>query len=282
MSSIGNRYIGMRLNTIDYLRTFAAIAVIFSHSFAIVGLMPPSFLGLNLGKWAVFVFFAISGYLLGNRCGPGYWRKRSIRILPGLITVTFMTVFVLGSAVTTSKDYFTHWETWRYMLTLGLWHAQLPGVFESNPMPGAINGSLWMIPHLFIMYALLFIIVRLGIMRWIPGVLIAMVSGVIFSIDLPQLFFILGACFFSGVLLSSRRIPELKIPKIQDLSFGLFIYSFPIQQLIVYLSPGIGVPSMFMISVVLSFIIAALSRCLVEVPVMRFMQMHSIISKDFH
>ena len=54
-----------RDNCFDLLRTLAAFAVLFSHSFALSGL-PEPLIGYKstLGNLAVWVFFAISGYLI--------------------------------------------------------------------------------------------------------------------------------------------------------------------------------------------------------------------------
>ena len=86
-----------------------------------------------------------------------------MRIFPALIVVVFLTVLFLGPLVTSLRfiEYFSSMETWSYLIHLGLLRDALPGVFTDNPYPSAVNGSLWMLPHLFILYIILFLLVNL-------------------------------------------------------------------------------------------------------------------------
>jgi peptidoglycan/LPS O-acetylase OafA/YrhL len=73
-------------NSFDLLRFLAAIAVIFSHSYALTGNLEFGLLGDSLGGWGVNVFFVISGYLLAGTKDFSwqYFWKRSLRLFPAL------------------------------------------------------------------------------------------------------------------------------------------------------------------------------------------------------
>jgi peptidoglycan/LPS O-acetylase OafA/YrhL len=54
-----------RHNSLNALRLALATLVVVSHAWPLTGLEPePGFGGANLGTWAVFGFFAISGFLI--------------------------------------------------------------------------------------------------------------------------------------------------------------------------------------------------------------------------
>src|SRR6266849_5971972 len=101
-----------RQNNFDALRLVAAISVIFSHSFLIAegtqNNEPLILLTGNqsiLGLAGVFVFFAISGFLVTQSfeqtANPlHYLAKRALRIFPGLFIATLLSTFVLGPFVT--------------------------------------------------------------------------------------------------------------------------------------------------------------------------------------
>lgn len=142
------------------LRHLAALMVIYGHSYALTRhapdeadvfakLMP----GFYAGNLAVYLFFAISGYLvtLSLLRHPGLWRyvrNRFLRVYPAYFVCLLVCVFAIGLAFTTlpAAEYLRADETWRYLsrnlqpITLA-W--TLPGVFEGNPYPKVVNGTLW-------------------------------------------------------------------------------------------------------------------------------------------
>ena len=149
-------------NAFDFLRVAAALLVLFSHSFPLFGLPEPApVAGQTFGSLAVAIFFALSGYLVTQSwySDPHMGRfavRRALRIFPGLCVVTVLTVFLLGPAVTRLPlvDYFQADAPWRGLFfgTLGMGGFSLPGVFEQNPLPGGVNGSLWTIKYELLMY----------------------------------------------------------------------------------------------------------------------------------
>jgi peptidoglycan/LPS O-acetylase OafA/YrhL len=149
---------GERDNNFNLLRILAAISVLVSHAYPIAigqGTTEPleDILGISLGTLAVLTFFAISGYFISQsfhnrRSVIEFAIARGLRIYPGLLVALLLTVFVLGPLFTKFElaDFFSNRETILYIPhNLRLWPLQyeLPGVFCENPIPKAINGSLW-------------------------------------------------------------------------------------------------------------------------------------------
>ena len=160
-----------RDNNLHLLRICAALAVLASHSWALAtgnGTLEPlrALTGMSLGSLSVDVFFVASGFLvtaslLTRSNAIDFFWARCLRIYPALMVVILLTVLVLGPALTSLplRDYLTAYGTRSYLLTNGLMVTDaryfLPGVFENNPYPGAINGSLWTLPLELRMYAML-------------------------------------------------------------------------------------------------------------------------------
>jgi len=146
------------------VRLLAALAVLVGHAFVLTGQAPaPRVLGLPLHALGVAVFFAISGYLVaGSRdrtsSGIQFLRNRALRIFPGVIAVTLVTVFAIGPIASTSgiAAYFSRSETWAYLQAMILVpRYDLPGVFESGTHARtAVNGSLWTLGVEFFCYLL--------------------------------------------------------------------------------------------------------------------------------
>jgi peptidoglycan/LPS O-acetylase OafA/YrhL len=150
-----------RDNNFDAIRLAAALAVIIGHSCPVVGYGDsPLVLGREIQGLGVNVFFSISGYLVAKSWLrqanlARFFRNRVLRIFPALIVVTLISVFVLGPLLTTLPlgAYFANPETWRYLLNCILVPTYpLPGVFEANHYPSAVNGSLWTLPIEFACY----------------------------------------------------------------------------------------------------------------------------------
>ena len=158
-----------RQNNFDALRLLAAILVIFSHSFLIAeGTQSREWLirltgnQCILGLTGVFVFFAISGFLVTqsfeqtpNRLH--FLTKRALRIFPGLLVATLLSAFVLGPLVTDLPlgAYLSRVEPYQYVVGNTLLDQtvhELPGVrFVDNPVGLEINGSLWTLRLEFVM-----------------------------------------------------------------------------------------------------------------------------------
>jgi len=214
-------------NNFDFLRLFAALTVIFSHSYALLGLnqTEPFLLStgiITLGASGVGIFFVISGYLITKSWERDahafiYFKKRILRIFPGLIVVTLLTVFVLGPCVSTLSlgNYFTNPQTWNYLKTMFLLpnSGQLPGVFADNPYSPAVNGSLWTLPYEFLMYIMVFALGVLGLIKTrltiIPLYFLAILVLPVVTVHpipiLSSLAVFLGINFVAGMVLYLYR-----------------------------------------------------------------------------
>lgn len=294
-----------RDNNFDALRLVAAATVVFSHSFFIAEgseAHEPLILLTGrqsiLGLAGVFVFFAISGFLVTQSFEQtkSPWRylvKRALRIFPGYFVVLLLTAFVLGPAVTNLPldDYFKHPEPYRYVLdnaVFSLKTHELPGVvFVDNSVGLEVNGSLWSLGPEFLMYLT---VLALGILRlirvpaclallalgmatihfdalgmlggwgWMLGffaagmtlyklkgsgifngkiALLALI-GLAASIPLRQfiLLFPLFGCYLALYLALHPKLPIIPAARFGDLSYGLYIYGWPAQQIVIWLMRG--------------------------------------------
>jgi peptidoglycan/LPS O-acetylase OafA/YrhL len=163
-----------RDNNFNLIRIVAAYAVLVTHSFALVTgteYAEPfrNSIGMTMGSIAVDIFFVTSGFLvtaslLTRQFTIDFLWARILRIYPALCVMLLLTVFGLGLFYTTNTwtSYLANNKTYEYFwrcLTLftGVEY-KLPGVFESNPYKGSVNGSLWTLPYEIKMYAILAII----------------------------------------------------------------------------------------------------------------------------
>lgn len=161
-------------NNFEFLRIFAALAVLISHHFPLSNLGEPSIPGvISLGGVAVMIFFSISGFLvtqswLSDRNAFRFLLRRFLRIWPALTMVVFLSVFVLGPILSSLSisEYFLHKATWDYLKNILMKiHFLLPGVFTDKPGGAAVNGSLWTIPFEVRCYIALGILGALTLLR---------------------------------------------------------------------------------------------------------------------
>jgi len=178
-----------RDNNLNLIRIVAAGAVLVSHAWPITGgpgtPQPLShLLGFELGRLAVMVFFAISGFLIAR----SYERQptvrqwlaaRILRLFPALTVMLLLTALVLGPLYTAMPldAYFSDPRTQTYVphnLTLALRQAELPGVFETVPYAYETNGSLWSLYFEVLCYGGVLAMGLAGAFRaWTPLVLAA-------------------------------------------------------------------------------------------------------------
>ena len=166
-------------NNFDAMRLGAALLVLASHAYVLTGRedeepFAPVLLHLaDGGSLAVGMFFVVSGFLIARsaeRRGPwAYARARALRIYPAFAVVVLIQAFVLGPLATRLplEAYFGDAGFWAgvarslaFSPPLGL-----PGVFEGNPVPLAVNGSLWTLRIEALCYAGLLGMAWLGLLR---------------------------------------------------------------------------------------------------------------------
>lgn len=174
--------LGDRSRGFDYMRIALAVAVVAWHSWGLThgrdgireALLGPA--GFVVSA-ILPAFFALSGYLvtmsLFRSATIGkYVMLRVVRIAPALGVEICLSALLLGPIVTTValSAYFSDHLFFKYFLNLvGLVQYQLPGVFETNPYPGVVNGSLWTLPYELEVYVYLVAFAFLGAKskRWI-------------------------------------------------------------------------------------------------------------------
>ncbi len=232
---------GGRHNNFNLVRFVAAVMVIYGHMAHLLLAPVPTIFGQEVSTIAVKIFFVISGFLitesfLRDENIIRYGIRRFFRIMPGLIFITLLSVFIVGPLLTrfSTGDYFSNPSTYQYLRN-GLLHPvyNLPGVFETNPYPNAVNGSLWSLPVEVAMYLLLPIVLvvfrKLKIMK--IGVALTGVAFLVFNIwrlkyapDLRFVFWgsnwidgtMLVPYFFAGSLFS---FPEFR--RLLNLQWGI-------------------------------------------------------------
>jgi len=315
------------------LRHIAALLVLYGHAYHLSAWHPPrndlveTFMpGFSAGNWAVYIFFAISGYLVTASVlrKPGFWRyvgHRLRRVYPAYIVCVLLSVFVLGPVFTTLplRDYFASGsQAWHHLVenlnpvTLA-WN--LPGVFASNPVPNTVNGSLWSLGLEVRWYAYLGLLLLLGVVsrRWLFTLVglaflaFASWEGLHGKPD-PLGYRALSMVFMAGALAAQWRerlrvshlgmgllfaacvlalpsraffplvvvattygsywfayaLPALRWPRGIDYSYGLFLYGFPVQQVLFSLWPDMTPMQNFAAATPLALGCAALSWHLIE------------------
>jgi len=292
-----------RSNNLDLLRLVAAALVVLGHSYAVVGTGTDPMARWSgyvySGLFSLHVFFFISGLLVTN----SFLRKpdvvtwllsRALRIMPGLLVCMFVTVFVMGTAVTKVpiRQYLTDPGTWDYFwgnLLLLRTRYILPGVFTAN-VDHAVNGPLWSLyleVRLYLLAAVLLWLFRGRPRQWLTAALgLIAICGMAYPNWLSffaqtdhhltcSLIFLVGAlcalwsdrvlisnvwlvaifaavchyvwtpifmplflvftCYFVLCFGFSRYLAAIHLPG--DFSYGLYIYGWPVQQLMVLMFP---------------------------------------------
>jgi peptidoglycan/LPS O-acetylase OafA/YrhL len=209
---------GGRDNNFNLIRMIAATAVLVSHAWPIargVGTEEPleRLLGLSLGGVSLMVFFAISGFLIARSYDwapriADWTAARVMRLFPGLAVALILTALVLGPAATTLSlgAYAADPATLLYVprnVTLVSLQYGLPGVFADNPLPSAINGSLWTLFHEAACYVGVLVIGLFGGLRR-PRIMVAALA--------------VWAGFYIAVDFTPEAGPMLRLHRLRDLS----------------------------------------------------------------
>jgi len=202
--SIGEALAGHR-NSLGILRLVLASAVIFHHSFPLIGIPDPfqSFSRgqSSIGSVAVAGFFAISGYLIAKSGTASdtvqfLWR-RLLRIFPAYWTVLLVTAFVIGPALwlisnRSLGEYFVedgngpvHYFTANWNLSIGTYG--IHDLLASNTPYGratngsVFNGSLWTLSYEWLCYLLIGALVLFGVLARARILVVAITIGLFFA-----------------------------------------------------------------------------------------------------
>jgi len=339
MNAYLSSFVNDRNNNFNLIRFIAALMVLYSHNYGLIGRIDPlkGITGLTCGEIAVDVFFVTSGFLISS----SFFRRKTLlrfvwarvlRIYPALIMSSLFCTFFIGLSFTqhTIGNYLTHPSTFIYFfknisLIFGVEY-YLPGVFTELPK-SAVNGSVWTLPHELRMYSAL---AFLGIViTWLQKKQTKkLIQKFFLTITFTTLFiklltpycsilpinpnhirlfsmFFMGVTFFlfqEEIILSKKLfvtclvilflssistetflpfyslclpylifyiayIPQghlLEFNKFGDFSYGIYLYSFPIQQSILASIPTISFIQMLTLSTLASLTVAFFSWHLIE------------------
>ena len=317
------------------LRFLFASAVIVSHGFSIPtgdSTLEPFYhtTGLRLGEYAVYFFFVISGFLVTmsfcNRGPRDYAVARALRIFPGFIVATLITVFVIGAAFTTLPlgAYLRNPELYHYLtqvLTGFKSAGKMPGVFADNPHPWPM-GTVWTLKYELALYIAVLGFGVLGLLKnaRVVGAVAAslFLAAILIDALAPHatrywlvmlrlvLLFALGSFFYLardvvrlswfallallamtwlsfgtafyfalvcltsgyGVLVFALgfQAPFVTLTDRADLSYGIYLYGYPVQQGLVALFPKASPWLLLAPALIISALIALVSWTLVEKP----------------
>lgn len=285
------------------MRLLFASSVIVSHSYPLT--QTPEIFSeitngqLSLGGLAVDIFFIMSGYLIltslkFSKTPQNYLWKRVLRLFPALAFVLLLTliwtpILYSGSNILEEKTFWTYLPN-----NLSLYNLQynINHVMETNPYPGAINGSLWSLCYEFTMYMFILLLFPLRKKKILPFIVVAafivsfycmffrpnFLSNFYYALQLvPKQLYKLSTFFIAGSVLTFFDLKKINTPitkatlamllilsivfnvyqyasyfilpvltilvglsyssilnyiphKIGDISYGMYIYGFPVQQ----------------------------------------------------
>lgn len=174
-----NNQMTRRSNNLSFLKFLGAILVILAHSFLLSkGKDSLDFFAtitngrVGLGMFGVCIFFVASGFFISksaeNKNIRDFMKARIIRIFPALLLVVLISIFILGSILTSYNivDYFLNVDTYKYLLNALLIPIHsLPGVFNENIYSNVVNGSLWTLPVEFFCYIALLIFAKINFLN---------------------------------------------------------------------------------------------------------------------
>lgn len=341
--SLHGRTLDPRNNSLNLVRLVLAASVLVAHGYYITGNgIGPHLDGENIGGWAVFGFFTISGYLIaGSRFSNSlgtYLIHRLARLLPAFWVCLVVTALVfapigywasnrtLDGFLTTPTTPFSY--VWvNAFLKINAY--DVAGTPAGVPYAGAWNGSLWSLYYEFLCYLIIGALGLAAVVRRRPGVLVAVwaVSVVAWwriadlqpylgnNTDLQLLgkllpLFLGGAVVYVlkdrlplhwvgalasvaavaaavglldrwgaqltapfityAILWFASVVPSPRLIQRHDISYGVYIYAFPVQQLAAYAGvQEYGMWTHNLVSALGTVPLAIASWLLVERPVMR-------------
>lgn len=152
-----------RLQNVAMMRWLGALFVMTGHIYCLLQQAPPTLLWNAIQTLGIKIFFVLGGFLVTGSWARehnirNYAIKRVTRIFPPLILFVFVSAVVVGPVLSnlSLKEYYSNPLFFRYLLNGILYiNYALPGVFEYNPYPVAVNGSLWSLPVEVFMYFLI-------------------------------------------------------------------------------------------------------------------------------
>lgn len=348
-------------NNFDFLRFLFAIFVVISHAYPLSG-------GTEKTQWIYEItngqvviasiglngFFVISGFFIfqslqRSKSVISYFKKRFLRLFPGLFMVLLLTILLVPFVYQGNTSLYKNLDFYTYLpnnMSLYNFQSSIKGVFSTHNYH-SINGSLWTLRYEFSLYiALVFLWFFRKQLRTIKTILILAFTILIVT----HTFFLhrfsessilgmrgydiinFGAFFVFGSLLASFKFDNIKdrslrffIPaivlllliimasihfnvylytkhiafsllilvlgylplsffstfgKIGDMSYGIYIYSFPIQQTLKHYF-NLDLYSFLFWSIFISIVFGYLSWHLIEKQALMYKNISILSSKYF-
>lgn len=164
-----------RNQDIGALHLLAAFFVMLGHQCALTGQNAILLWGCGIQAIGVKIIFLLTGYLVTRslwetsdtsvQTGVVYFWKRWKRIYPELFVCLIGTALVIAPFFSSFGilDYFSEQVFFYITANLRMYPVfALPGMFERNPYPNAVNGSLWTMPVEIALYVLCWVIYSMG------------------------------------------------------------------------------------------------------------------------
>ena len=337
-------------NAFDAIRLVLATLVVFEHSFFLIENRfdsdPMSRLThgqTNSGAFAVYMFFAISGFLVTRSylltgSLPRYLAKRAARIMPGFWVATFVACVIFAPLVADNAASFFGAQKWPslFVQALALRQIEVTGILSANPVH-LIHGTLWTIKYEFDCYLAVALLGSLGLLTarraWVTYslIMLALIAGRLGWIHLPTFdygipallisspdqwptlfpFFVAGSAFYVYRDYVPKSLPLCVIAIVAiayssiagglywalllaatylvlylalsasvkmelfgrrvDLSYGVYLYGWPAGQMVFYFSgQQLGPYPLFLLSMMITLMLAYGSWRLIEHPALRF------------
>jgi peptidoglycan/LPS O-acetylase OafA/YrhL len=326
-----------RDNNTQLLRLLAATGVIAFHSRALSGAWSDHPLFRlngdgNLGSLGVSCFFVLSGFLVTQSWQRrphllAFLSARALRIYPGLVVAVMLSIFLAGLSSKIPWDSFlTDPMTIAFARHNALgWRIEyyLPGAFNTNIYPNAVNGSLWTLGVELRLYVGVAVLGFCGILarrrlwaatlvalvalfiaepQWFPrsirdsrggevALLFALgslayvwreriaLSLVVVTVGVATYLWNAGgivrgawvSVFIAYSVLVLAYHPRVQLPRLNrggDYSYGLYVYAFPVQQIIMFHALKLTPVELFVQSFIATLGLAAVSWHFLEHPML--------------
>jgi peptidoglycan/LPS O-acetylase OafA/YrhL len=145
---------------------------------------------------------------------------------------------------------------------VGIW-------FDTTSSDYVLGSALWLLPF-FVAGMALYRLRDKGIFH--PSLALIAVGGLVLSVPLQAFVLVFPLCgsYLILYLALSRRLPVIRAARYGDLSYGLYIYGWPIEQVLVRLNGGaMGWLNLFAVALPATAVAAFLSWHLVEARALR-------------
>ena len=282
-------------NNFDALRLIGAFLVLISHQFALSGRWEPRFVGdHSFGNLGVLIFFSISGFLVTSSWlkDPHILRfvaRRALRLAPALcVSIPLTLTVILGLGLSGFPENPRHlingslwtipYEVYCYALLLVAGIATrrpsivlAVGTFSYFVISGAQLGNA-VLPYFGLFFAAGSLLQAYPHLRKpLPTLLLFVLGYALVLMDQTKL----GLAFIVPPLtiaIGLRSWPGLRnVSTFGDLSYGIYIYAWPVQQIGVALL-GQQTPYLALLSITIpvTLALAAASWHLVERTALRF------------